>query len=87
MLVPSVLDFCATTTLAEFRDDLLDQEISHTYSQAVTRQEGTSRHCGLNTNPLRVVNDWFRDYEVFWGVPMQGWLEAHLRPDSVSAFD
>jgi DNA-binding transcriptional ArsR family regulator len=32
----------------------------------VTRQEGTSRHCGLNAKPLRAINDWLQDYEMFW---------------------
>jgi DNA-binding transcriptional ArsR family regulator len=32
----------------------------------VTRQEGTSRHCGLNAKPLREVDDWLHDYEMFW---------------------
>jgi hypothetical protein len=22
--------------------------------------------CGLNAKPLRTVNDWLRDYDVFW---------------------
>jgi DNA-binding transcriptional ArsR family regulator len=37
----------------------------------VTRQKGTSRHCGLNAKPLRAINDWLRDYEVFWSQTMQ----------------
>ncbi len=32
----------------------------------VTEQEGTSRHCSLNAQPLRAVNDWLHDYELFW---------------------
>jgi uncharacterized protein YndB with AHSA1/START domain/DNA-binding transcriptional ArsR family regulator len=32
----------------------------------VTRQEGTSRHCGLNAKPLRAIDDWLQDYETFW---------------------
>ena len=32
----------------------------------VSRQEGTSRHCGLNAKPLRAINDWLQDYEMFW---------------------
>jgi len=31
-----------------------------------TRQEGTARICVLNAAPLRLVNDWLSDYEVFW---------------------
>jgi DNA-binding transcriptional ArsR family regulator len=37
----------------------------------VTRQEGTSRHCGLNAEPLRAVNEWLKDYEVFWGETLE----------------
>jgi DNA-binding transcriptional ArsR family regulator len=36
-----------------------------------TRQEGTSRLCGLDAKPLRAINDWLRDYEVFWSESMQ----------------
>lgn len=31
-----------------------------------TRQEGTARMCELRARPLRVVDDWLRDYEAFW---------------------
>lgn len=37
----------------------------------VTRQEGTSHHCGLNAKPLRAINEWLHDYEVFWSETMQ----------------
>jgi DNA-binding transcriptional ArsR family regulator len=37
----------------------------------VTQQEGTSRHCALNANPLRAVNDWLHDYEEFWSESLQ----------------
>jgi DNA-binding transcriptional ArsR family regulator len=37
----------------------------------VTRQEGTSRRCGLNARPLRAINDWLQDYEMFWSETMQ----------------
>jgi DNA-binding transcriptional ArsR family regulator len=37
----------------------------------VSRQEGTSRHCGLNAKPLRAINDWLQDYEMFWSETMQ----------------
>jgi DNA-binding transcriptional ArsR family regulator len=32
----------------------------------VTRKSGTARICELNGKPLGAVNDWLRDYEVFW---------------------
>ena len=37
----------------------------------VTRQEGTSRHCGLNAKPLQVISDWLQDYRSFWSDTMQ----------------
>ena len=32
----------------------------------VTEPEGTSRRCSLKAKPLRAVNDWLHDYELFW---------------------
>ena len=32
----------------------------------VARRNGTARICELNAKPLRAVDDWLRDYEVFW---------------------
>ena len=43
----------------------------------VTRQEGTSRHCGLNAKPLQVIDDWLQDYRTFWGDTMQS-LKAYI---------
>lgn len=37
----------------------------------VSRQEGTSRHCGLNAKPLRAISNWLRGYEMFWSETMQ----------------
>ena len=37
----------------------------------VTRQDGSSRVCGLNAKPLRAINDWLQDYETFWGETME----------------
>ncbi|HUB08301.1 MAG TPA: metalloregulator ArsR/SmtB family transcription factor [Myxococcales bacterium] len=33
----------------------------------VARQQGAARLCALNAKPLRLVNDWLRDYEAYWG--------------------
>lgn len=30
------------------------------------RQRGTANICELNARPLTAVNDWLRDYQVFW---------------------
>jgi DNA-binding transcriptional ArsR family regulator len=32
----------------------------------IARQRGTASICELNARPLRAVNDWLRDYQVFW---------------------
>ncbi|HEX7361808.1 MAG TPA: metalloregulator ArsR/SmtB family transcription factor [Bryobacteraceae bacterium] len=32
----------------------------------VTHKHGTASICGLNAKPLRTVDHWLRDYEVFW---------------------
>jgi len=37
----------------------------------VTHQNGTARICELNAKPLRAVNTWLRDYEVFWGASLR----------------
>jgi DNA-binding transcriptional ArsR family regulator len=37
----------------------------------VARQEGTSRLLRLDARPLRVVRDWLRDYESYWGNTLQ----------------
>jgi DNA-binding transcriptional ArsR family regulator len=31
-----------------------------------TRKKGAASLCELNGRPLRVVNEWLRDYEAFW---------------------
>jgi DNA-binding transcriptional ArsR family regulator len=42
-----------------------------------TRQEGTSRFCSLNAQPLRAINEWLRDYELFWSESLQG-LKSYM---------
>jgi DNA-binding transcriptional ArsR family regulator len=37
----------------------------------VARRDGTARICELNAKPLRAVDDWLRDYEVFWGASLR----------------
>lgn len=32
----------------------------------IAHQRGTANVCRLNAQPLRAVNDWLRDYRVFW---------------------
>ncbi len=33
----------------------------------VTHRDGTARICQLNARPLRTIDAWLRDYQVFWG--------------------
>lgn len=37
----------------------------------VTRKHGAARLCGLNAKPLRAIDEWLRDYEMFWRETMQ----------------
>jgi DNA-binding transcriptional ArsR family regulator len=37
----------------------------------LSRREGTTSQCSLNAKPLRAVNDWLREYEIFWAETMQ----------------
>ena len=37
----------------------------------VTHREGTARVCHLNAKPLRAIDEWLQDYEVFWGRTMR----------------
>jgi hypothetical protein len=43
----------------------------------VSREHGTARLCGLNARPLRAVNDWLRDYDVFWSGSLRS-LKRHV---------
>ncbi len=31
-----------------------------------TRKQGTANFCELNSTPLRVVDEWLRDYDIYW---------------------
>lgn len=42
-----------------------------------TRQDGNTRLCALRATPLRAVNEWLRDYEIFWSENLQS-LKAHV---------
>ena len=43
----------------------------------VTRENGTTRLCGLNARPLRAVDDWLRDYDAFWRDSLRS-LKRHV---------
>lgn len=44
----------------------------HNAGLVTTRQQGTANLCSLNAQPLRLVNDWLRDYETVWADSLQG---------------
>ena len=44
------------------------------------RQRGTANICELNARPLTAVNDWLRDYEVFWKQTLRG-LKKYVEED------
>jgi len=37
-----------------------------------TRRRGTASLCSLDAKPLRVVNEWVKDYQAFWNDSLQG---------------
>ena len=46
----------------------------------VARRDGTARICELNATPLRAVDDWLRDYEVFWSGSAKGRITRAAAP-------
>jgi DNA-binding transcriptional ArsR family regulator len=46
----------------------------------VAEQRGTARICELNARPLRMVNDWLRDYRVFWKETLRN-LKSYVEED------
>jgi len=46
----------------------------------VAKNEGTARICRLNAEPLRVVEDWLRDYQEFWAQSLQN-LKLYVESD------
>jgi DNA-binding transcriptional ArsR family regulator len=46
----------------------------------VTRNAGTARICQLNAEPLRVVDDWLRDYQELWAQSLQS-LKRYVEED------
>jgi DNA-binding transcriptional ArsR family regulator len=46
--------------------------VLRTAGLVVTRRDGTARICELNAAPLRAVDDWLRDYEMFWAASLRG---------------
>jgi DNA-binding transcriptional ArsR family regulator len=46
----------------------------------VSKREGTARICRLNAAPLRVVDNWLRDYQELWRESLQG-LKRYVEED------
>lgn len=46
----------------------------------VSHPRGTASICELNARPLRAVNDWLRDYEVFWNDTLRE-LKKHVEEE------
>jgi DNA-binding transcriptional ArsR family regulator len=46
----------------------------------IARPRGTANVCELNAQPLRAVNDWLRDYRVFWKSSLRD-LKKYLEED------
>lgn len=46
----------------------------------VARPRGTARICELNARPLRMVNDWLRDYQAFWNEALHK-LKSYVEED------
>lgn len=42
-----------------------------------TRKQGTANLCALNSKPLRVVDDWLRDYDIYWDDTLRN-LKNHI---------
>jgi DNA-binding transcriptional ArsR family regulator len=38
----------------------------HAAGLVVTEKQGTTSLCSLDAKPLRVIDDWLHDYEMFW---------------------
>lgn len=46
----------------------------------IAHQRGTARVCQLNAWPLRAVNGWLRDYQVFWKGTLRD-LKKHIEEE------
>jgi DNA-binding transcriptional ArsR family regulator len=46
----------------------------------VTRHRGAERLCGLNARPLRAIDNWLKDYEMFWRGSLRS-LKRHVEEE------
>jgi DNA-binding transcriptional ArsR family regulator len=54
--------------------------VLRTAGLVVTKNRGTSRICQLNPRPLRMVDEWLRDYREFWRESLQN-LKRQVESD------
>jgi DNA-binding transcriptional ArsR family regulator len=47
----------------------------------VTRKDGAAQICTLNAGPLRAVDEWLRDYEMFWSGNLRS-LKRYVEDES-----
>jgi DNA-binding transcriptional ArsR family regulator len=49
----------------------------HAAGLVVTKKRGTASVCSLDAKPLRVLDDWLHDYEMFWSDSLKS-LKMHM---------
>ena len=54
--------------------------VLRTAGLVVTNSQGTARICQLNPQPLRVVDDWLRDYQNLWRESLRN-LKRHVEEE------
>jgi DNA-binding transcriptional ArsR family regulator len=54
--------------------------VLRTAGLVVTNNRGTARICQLNPRPLRIVDEWLRDYQRFWRESLQN-LKRQVETD------
>jgi len=53
----------------------------HAAGLVVTHKQGTASLCSLDAKPLRMVDDWLRDYATFWSESIQS-LKKYMEENS-----
>jgi DNA-binding transcriptional ArsR family regulator len=46
----------------------------------IAQHRGSARICRLNARPLRAINDWLGDYQVFWNETLRD-LKSYVEED------
>ena len=53
----------------------------HAAGLVATRKQGTASLCSLDAKPLRAIDDWLHDYEMFWSETVQS-LKKYMEENS-----